>query len=120
MIINAPLPDRLEYAILQILAGSPFGHCQNDLDSWEKEVGRLVPDCTGLELLAAFKRLWHGGEGALDLIKAEKTERRYYSGDQVDDAFFLNGQFSAILTPSGRTYWEFIRVKKQRASTGSR
>jgi len=119
--IYGPLPDRLEYAILKIVAGSLDDHHQNDWDGWESEIGTLVPDGTRSELLAAFQRLWNGGNGALDLTKPDTVQSHglNYSGDPADDeAFFFSGRFHAVLTPAGRSYWSRLRVEKKKAAIG--
>ena len=111
--INGSLPDRLEYAILEIVAGSPDGDRQYSWGGWKIEVGRLVPDYTPSTLLAAFKLLWKGG--VLRLTKPDTT--RHYSGDQADDeVFFFNGNLNAALTANGRTYWGRIRIEKKNAA----
>ena len=116
--INGSLPDRLEYTILAIVAGSPYGCRQDHWDGWEYEVRRRVPDCTRRELLSAFKRLWNGGNGALDLTNSD-DHPHYYSGDQADDkSFFFTGQLNAVLTPTGRSYWGLLRIEKKKAAIG--
>ena len=112
--INGSLPDRLEYAILEIVAGSPNGYRQYSWGGWKSEAGRLVPDYTPPALLAAFKLLWKGG--ALRLTKPDTTQR-HYSGDQADDeVFFFNGNLNAALTANGRTYWGLLRIEKKKSS----
>ena len=114
--INGSLPHRLEYAILEIVAGSPDGYRQYSWGSWKSQVGLLVTDYTPPALLAAFKLLWKGG--ALRLTKPDTTQR-HYSGDQADDeAFFFNGNLNATLTAEGQTYWGRIRVEKKKAAIG--
>jgi hypothetical protein len=119
--IKGPLPDRLEYAILKIVAASPYDYHQNHWGGWESEVGQQVLDCTRTELLAPFKRLWNGGSGALRLTKPDTTHRHAldYSGDEADEeAFFFTGQFNAVLTAPGRSYWGGLRLEKKKAAIG--
>jgi hypothetical protein len=111
--INGPLPHRLEYAILEIVAGSSYGYHQNHWTGWENEVRRRVPDWIRCELLAAFKRLWNCGNGALDLTNSD-DHPHYYSGDQADDiVFFFVGQLNAVLTPHGLSYWAFSELRRK-------
>jgi hypothetical protein len=56
--IRGPLPDRLEFAILQIVMKFSDGRHQTSWGSWRNEVTAQVPDLTGDELKAAFTRLW--------------------------------------------------------------
>src|SRR5258705_10690977 len=113
--INGSLPDRLEYAILEIVAGSPDGYRQYSWGGWKSEVGRLVQGYTLRTLLAAFKLVWKGG--ALRLTKPDTTRR--YSGDQADDeVFFFNGNLNVALTANGRTYWGRIRIEKKKSAMG--
>jgi hypothetical protein len=58
MMVKGPLPDRIEFAILQILMrlggryDKSMAHWRRDV---EDSVAEFVPDA---ELTAAFKRLW--------------------------------------------------------------
>jgi len=73
------------------------------------------------DLLAAFKRLWNGGNGVLRLTKPNNASRHAYdySGNDADDSdFFFTGNFNAVATPAGRSYWDGIRVSKTRATIG--
>lgn len=56
--INGPLADRLEYAILAIIMGHVNGSHQAFWGVWMNSVLKLVPDLSDeVDLRAAFKRL---------------------------------------------------------------
>lgn len=122
--VKGPLSDKLEYAILEIVFRNPQADHQNYWGGWETEVRSLISDeYNQFDLLAAFKRLWNGGNGALRLTKPDNpTMRRHaidYSGNDGDDtAFFFAGPFNAVATPAGRRYWAGIKVEKKSASMG--
>ncbi len=124
--VKGPLSDRLEYAILEIVFGNSQADHQNYWGGWETEVRALMSDYSNqFDLLAAFKRLWNGGNGVLRLTKPDNaTMRRHafdFSGDDADDnAFFFTGPFNAVATPAGRSHWDGIKVEKKAATIGFR
>ena len=122
--VKGPMADKLEYAILEIVFRNSQADHQNYWGGWETEVRAVVSDYSNqFDLLAAFKRLWNGGNGVLRLTKpGNATMRRHaydYSGNDIDDnVFFFTGPFNASATPSGRSYWDGIRVEKKPPTIG--
>lgn len=118
--IDGPLADRLEYAILAIIMGRDNGSHQAFWGVWMNSVLKLVPDLSSeADLMAAFKRLWRGR-----IVRLSKAaEGRYhgfdYSGDDGDgEAFFLTERFNTTITDDGRKYWDGIRVKPRSGTIG--
>jgi hypothetical protein len=102
--VIGPLPDRLEYAILEIVMASADSTHQDSWGNWQNSVSPLVPDWVSSDLKSAFKRLWK--DGLLSLLKYVEGRRAEYSGnEQDDDAFFLIGPFIATITDEGRRHW---------------
>ncbi len=67
---DAPLFERLEYAILQIVCRNPSEASHQDhWGAWAGAVRLIVPDFVDAELLAAFKRL--SKQGVLRLTKPD-------------------------------------------------
>src|SRR6185437_1725368 len=95
--VKGPLPDRLEFAILQIVMSIGGGKHQNHWGGWHNEVQRLVPDLAqGVELQAAFTRLWK--RKLLSLSKWSTNDNLHveFSGQQRDESqFFYTGTFGA-------------------------
>lgn len=118
--VNGPLADKLEYAILEVVFRNSEANHQDSFGGWETQVQALVPDYSNqADLRDAFKRLWDGGD--LRLTKPD-TMRRHafdYSGHETDDSgFFFTGPFNAKATATGRKYWDGIKIEKKKASIG--
>jgi hypothetical protein len=105
-----PLAERVEYALLRIIAqssigqGSLTGH-QDHWGEWMRIVTATEPECTPADLLSAYKRLRN--QRVLRLTKPDhvRYEGTDYSGSDKDDgAFFFTGVFNAVLTDEGRKY----------------
>ena len=120
--VKGPLPDRVQYAILDIVFRNPVAARHRDsLGGWRTWVRSLVPGefIIDVDVLHAFKVLWQGG--LLDLTKLDNAamvrHAYYYSGKDADDeAFFYSGPFDAVATQEGRSHWDRIRVDKAAAS----
>jgi TIR domain len=112
--VKGPLPDRLEFAILQIVM-SVGGKHQNFWGDWANAVRRLVPDLLDIaELQAAFTRL--SKRGYLSLTKWNTNAQRdiEYSGNEQDAAsFFYGGTFGATITAEGRGYWGKLNLPQR-------
>jgi hypothetical protein len=104
---DGTVPERVQDALIKIVATSPNRPCQYRWGGWLNAVARLVPDCRQADVLAVFKLL-NG-----DVLKLTKPGA--YSGDQTDDAFFDRGDLNAELTAKGEIYWSSIRDKKKAA-----
>jgi hypothetical protein len=110
--LEGPLADRLEYAILQIVVGSRDGSHHSSWGEWRNDVLRLLPDFSNdASFRVAFKRLWK--RNYIRLSKAD--DGRYhgveYSGNEQDDnLFFFIASFDATITDEGRSYWDGMRV----------
>jgi hypothetical protein len=109
--INGPLADRLEYALLEITM-TPNGTYQASWGVWMTTVTARVPELeTDADLLAAFKRLRESG--IVKLTKPDGTQRdasEYSCSEADDDAFFFTGPFNVNITPRGRQHWDRIKV----------
>src|SRR3989442_3640 len=97
---DAPLSERLEYAILEIgwLNPSRATH-QDHWGGWSNSVQRRVPEFSDADLLAAFRRL--AKRGVLRLTKPDSQRRHAhdYSGNEADDdRFFFVGPYNATIT----------------------
>jgi hypothetical protein len=105
--VEAPLSERLEYAILEIVCRdrSESTH-QDDWGGWCTAVRQRAPEFVSADLLAAFRRLWR--RGALRLTKPDSECRHAYdySGNETDNEdFFFVGTFNATITDEGRSVW---------------
>ncbi|HXS94141.1 MAG TPA: hypothetical protein VN736_06010 [Candidatus Limnocylindrales bacterium] len=111
--VKGPLPDRLEFAILQIVMSFGGGKHQASWGEWGNSVRRLVHDLTDdAELKAAFKRLWK--RGTLQLWKYSGGQPWDYSGSEEDDeGFFFIGPFGATITEEGRSHWGKLNVPQR-------
>jgi hypothetical protein len=118
-VVMGPLPDRVQFAILDIIFRNPANAQHRDrLDGWRTRVRYLVPGdfIIDADLLDAFKVLWKAG--LLDLTKpdnaAKVRQAQYYSGDDADDqAFFYSGPFDTVATQEGRSHW--VRIQADQA-----
>lgn len=111
---KSPLPDRLEFAILQVVM-SLNGKRQNSWGEWSNAVTRVVPDLAeGAELKAAFTRLWKHGNLRLTKWHVDAMCEIEYSGKEEDDsAFFFTGNFNAIITDEGRSHWGKLNLPQR-------
>jgi hypothetical protein len=105
--VKGPLPNRLEFAILQIMMTVRDGTHQASWGPWANDVSRLVPDLASQpELKAAFTRLWRHGYLRLTKWSVHDMQHVEYSGQEQDDSlFFFTGDFMATITDEGRSYW---------------
>lgn len=110
--VDAPLPDRIDYAILAIVFRTPDEKYQGDWAEWEMEIRARVQDYLGpSELLAAFKRMWHGGMIHLTRPTEHRREIDFSGEDTDEECFFFAGPFTAIGTPAGGSCWDGIRIR---------
>lgn len=111
---EAPLSERLEYAILEMVYWNPSdARHQDDWGAWAATVRRSVPDFVDADLLAAFRRLWKQGILRLTKPDALRYHASEYSDKQGDDnAFFFTGPFNASVTDEGRSHWDRIEAPR--------
>src|ERR1039458_2025307 len=91
--VEAPLSERLEYAILEIVCNNPAQATHQDSwGGWSASIRHRVPAFADADLLAGFRRLWK--RGVLRLTKPD-TQRRHaldHSSNEQDDAgIFFTG-----------------------------
>lgn len=111
--VKGPLPDRLEFAILQIVMSFNGKH-QNSWGEWSSAVSRVSDLADGAELKAAFTRLWKHGNLRLTKWHVDAMCDIEYSGKEQDDsAFFFTGNFNAIITDEGRSYWGKLNLPQR-------
>jgi len=112
--VEAPLSDRLEYAILRIVYRNPSdARHQNSWGGWGSEVKTDVLEFTGADLLSAFKRLWKKGVIRLTKPDSQRYHAQDYSGSESDDhSFFFMGDFNVSITDEGRSHWDRLAVSK--------
>lgn len=88
-VVKAPLYDKLEYAVLEIIMATS-GTRHDSWGGWMTTVGERVPELQQpADLKAAFRLLRKAG--ILRLTKPDQIRRdaHGYSGDEADDdAFF--------------------------------
>ena len=106
--VEAPLSERLEYAILEIVCRNPSeGIHQSHWGEWRTSIQQRVPEFVDAALLAAFKRLWKRGVLRLTKPDSQRLHASEYSGNETDDVcFFFTGQFNASITDEGRSVWD--------------
>lgn len=111
--VDAPLPDRIDYAILAVVFRTQDEEHQCNWSDWEIEIRALVHDYSSPDdLLAAFRRMWCGGMIHLTRLDSEQGRAIDYSGhDTNDESFFLVGPFTAIGTPAGGSCWDGIKMR---------
>jgi hypothetical protein len=111
--VQGPLADRIECAILEIIMGYRDGTYQASWGVWLNSVGRLVPDLVhDADLKAAFKRLWEGRIVRLSKAVKGRYHGLNYSGNEsADEAFFFFAEFNVTITDDGRRYWDGIKMK---------
>jgi hypothetical protein len=111
-----PLAENVEYELLKTVSASHLGpgHLvgrQFPWGQWILSVKAREPECTQADLLSAFKRLWL--RGILRLTKPDQPPRyegtKYSGRERDDDMFFFTGDFNAVLTDDGQSYWSNIR-----------
>jgi hypothetical protein len=105
---EAPLSERLECAILQIVCRNPSeARHQDHWGAWAGAVRLTVPDLVDPDLLAAFKRLWKQGVIRLTKPDSQRYHASEYSGKETEDAaFFFTGLFNVSITDEGRSHWD--------------
>jgi len=105
--VEAPLSESLEYAILAIVCRNPSdARHQDHWGGWRGAVQRSVPDFADAALLAAFKRLWKRGVLRLSKSDPKRYHAHEFSGNEFDDdSFFFTGPFNATITDEGRSHW---------------
>lgn len=105
------LPQRLEFAILQIVMNFKPAVHQATWGQWHNEVSARIPELGDPdELKAAFTRL--SKHGYLQLSKWSNNTANFvtYSGDEQQQTFFFfNGDFRAAITDTGRAHWANIQ-----------
>jgi hypothetical protein len=125
--IEGSVNDKLEYAILEIIAAYPEGDHQNHWTSWQLAVEAKMQDCvfTRDDLQWAFQNL--AASGALELTKPDSQRRhavRYSAaanggiGPSDAKAFFFTGPFNAKITPAGAKYWSHLQKAKMKPISG--
>ena len=112
--VETPLSQRLEYAILRIVCRNPSDARHQDYwGEWGTSVKAIVPEFGNADLLAAFKRLWKRGVLRLTKADSQRYHAQQYSGNEADDdAFFFTGDFNASITDEGRSYWDSTEAPK--------
>ena len=115
--IQGPLAERLEYAILEIVMQMNGEH-QDHWGRWEHMVsarcGKRLIDPE--ELKNAFVGLH--STGIVELTKPDGMRRdafRYSRDLAADEKYFFLGRFNVDITSKGRSYWAGI---EQAGKTG--
>jgi hypothetical protein len=112
--VETPLSESLEYAVLAIVCGNPSdARHQDHWGGWRAAIQRSVPDFADAALLAAFKRLWKRGVLRLSKPDSQRYHSQEYSGNELDDdSFFFTGRFNATITDEGRSHWDRSEAPK--------
>jgi hypothetical protein len=105
--VEAPLFERLEYAILEIVCWNPSEATHQDhWGGWRTSIQGRVPEFADADLLAAFRRLWKRGVLRLTKPDLQRRHAHDYSGKEAnDEAFFFPDSFNATITDEGRIAW---------------
>ena len=103
--IRGPLPDRVEYAILDIIMRTNGSH-QGSWAEWTNSAVSLVADLNDAEFEAAFNRLRKRG-----IILLLNGSGRYNpTTDEDSSLFFYTDRFKAIITDEGRSHWGHLKA----------
>jgi hypothetical protein len=103
--IRGPLPDRIEYAILDIIMRTNGSH-QGSWAEWTNSALSLVADLDDAEFEAAFNRL-----RKRSIILLLNGSGRYNPTTEEDiSLFFYTDRFKAIITDEGRSHWGHLKA----------
>jgi len=112
--VEAPLSERLEHAILEIVCRnrSEATH-QDNWGGWRTSVQLRVPEFVDAELISAFRRLWKRGVLRLTKPDSARYDAHEYTGRESEDGlFFMAGPFNASITDEGRSHWDKAETPK--------
>src|ERR1035438_1515118 len=103
--IRGPLPDRIEYAILDIIMRTKGSH-QGSWAEWTNSAVSLVADLDDAEFEAAFNR-----RRKRSIILLSTGSGRYNPTPEEDSSlFFYTNTFRAIITDEGRSHWGHLKA----------